>query len=278
MKFYTKEWYNNYELKSLAYIFTKYDRQRIIVICDDSIQIPGIKTIKPNLELPYFSDKEKKLRLIAEPVHFPIFGKYDKNSSDPRERSFFADFKDIYNNRLRSISLLPEHIQCQIEDKRLLALGYASRNTKKLILSYIKGLANPLNAEQKKFKKAQKAIEKALKIQQQIQQSLYSNYKSLNNLLVESEISNLTWDKSSLHIEFDGSHEIVLTDASILEEDASPIGGEFFAVEVHQFDDHNELHLLLRKRDNDLIEQPIYATYRFKEIHLSLNPPSIEEI
>ena len=268
MKFYTKEWYNNYALKSLAYIFNEYDRRMILVVCDDSVELPGIQTIKLHHDLPYFSDKEKQLRIIAKPVHFPLFEKYDKNAHNPQERSFIADFKDTYNNRLRLISLLPENIQRQIDDKRLLALGYAPQKIQNLILSYIDSLKDPLNAEQEKFEKTQRVIEESLTIKQQIEESPFSSYGNLNKFLEESEISNISWENSDLHIKIDNSQEIILTEASVLEEDESPIDGEFFIVEVHQFDDHNELHLLLRKYDDDLVERVFYVTYRFKDIHL----------
>lgn len=78
MKFYTKEWYNNYALKSLACIFNEFDRRMILVVCDDSMELPEIQTIKTHLDLPYFSDKEKQLRIIAKPFHFPLFEDYDK--------------------------------------------------------------------------------------------------------------------------------------------------------------------------------------------------------
>lgn len=268
MKFYTKEWYNNYALKSLAYIFNEYDRRMIIVICDDSMELPGIQTIRPHLDLPYFSDKEKQLRFIAEPVHFPLFGQYDKNAPNPQERSFTADFKNTYNNRLRLLSLLPENIQRQIKDKRLLALGYAPKKTRNLILSYINSLESPLNAEQEQFEKAQMVIEEALTLKKQIEDAPYSHYGNLNGFLEESKISNLSWDNSDLHIGVDAAQEIILTEASILEEDDSPIDGEFCAAEVHQFVDHNELHLLLRKYNDDLVERVFYVTYCFKDIHL----------
>ena len=245
MKFYTKEWYNNYALKSLACIFNEFDRRMILVVCDDSMELPEIQTIKTHLDLPYFSDKEKQLRIIAKPVHFPLFEDYDKNAPNPQERSFIADFKDTYNNRLRLISLLPENIQRQIDDKRLLALGYAPKKTQNLILSYINGLKDPLNAEQEKFEKTQMVIEEALTIKQQIENSHFSLYGNLNKFLEESKINNLLWENSNLHIRFNAVQTITLTEASILEEDESPIDGEFFAAEVYQFDDHNELHLLL---------------------------------
>lgn len=268
MKFYTKEWYNNYALKSLACIFNEFDRRMILVVCDDSMELPEIQTIKTHLDLPYFSDKEKQLRIIAKPVHFPLFEDYDKNAPNPQERSFIADFKDTYNNRLRLISLLPENIQRQIDDKRLLALGYAPKKTQNLILSYINGLKDPLNAEQEKFEKTQMVIEEALTIKQQIENSHFSLYGNLNKFLEESKINNLLWENSNLHIRFNAVQTITLTEASILEEDESPIDGEFFAAEVYQFDDHNELHLLLRKYDDDLVERVFYVTYRFKDIHL----------
>ena len=167
-----------------------------------------------------------------------------------------------------SIFVLPENIQRQIDDKRLLALGYAPQKIQNLILSYIDSLKDPLNAEQEKFEKTQMVIEESLTIKQQIEESPFSSYGNLNKFLEESEISNISWENSDLHIKIDNSQEIILTEASVLEEDESPIDGEFFIVEVHQFDDHNELHLLLRKYDDDLVERVFYVTYRFKDIHL----------
>lgn len=269
MKFYTKEWYTVSQIKSLAYIFNPNDQQLFIVLCDDSINTPDVQTLVSNLDLPYFSEKEKQLRFIPAPVHFPMFSGYDADSDDPRERSFFNDFKDTYNHRLQYISLLPENIQKQINDKNLLALGYAPPKTKKMLLSYLKKLPDSYSPACKKFDKEQVAIQKALSIPQLFKSLSYVSGKTLSSLLDESKITNITWRNSTLHLEIDEMLEIVLTEASIAEEDESPVGGEFIETEVYKHNDYNELHLLLKKQNSDFIERTIYATYRFKGINLN---------
>lgn len=271
MKFYTKEWYTSYQIKSLAYIFNSSDQQMFIILCDNSINTPDVQTLSSNLDLPYFTEKEKKLRFIAAPVHFPLLGDYDEGAYLPRERSLMADFQDTYNHRLQYIAMLPANIQNKITDKHLLALGYAPSKTKKMLLSYINSLPDSLSADSKKFDEEQAAIQKELSITEQLNNSQFTFYKTLNALFDESEITNITWQNASLLLELDENQEIVLTEASVIEEDESPINGEVIEIEVYKLDSHNELHLLLKKQNSDFIERTIYATYKFKDIHLNFN-------
>lgn len=272
MKVLTKELNNDLDLHEIQVAVNSIAKRTMPVFFLDGshegVVESDIKTVRTKLNV---TDKENELKFMILPASFTFFTDYDDFAAGQGIRTPEEDFLSLYTNRLRIISYLPEDILKHVKDKRLLAMGYAEEKVKKAIVKYAKRKAKAaLKVYDKSINDTIYAAE-GLTIEEQFGQQHHKYVFSIVELLDEASIIGVSKKESDLYIELDNDDTIILTDAEILEEEIVPNNTPIRHFELHKNEQCYELHFLLVTKDNNLMENFHYVTYKFQDMRF-LNP------
>lgn len=216
----------------------------------------------PNLGL---SKKEEELKLILIPDTFDYFPDYDEKAYEPWERSVRADFQSQYINRLRIISMLPDEIRARIKDKRLLALGYADHDLREELLRFADTMQQNDDEAWQQYEWELKKVVSKLTLCDQLYEY---DCDDIHDLLSETVITRKFNIGDNLYIELRDEVVLILSNAKVVEEEINPTNSFPYFYELHERNGKYELHLLLTKVDENLIEHYHYATYSFDDMSL----------
>ena len=263
MKVLTKEIKKELDLHEISCMLEPRGKRPLPVVFlngdSHGVEPSDIVKVKTNLN---FSAKESEFGFMMVRDTFEYFENYDADEAMPEMRSAENDFLSQYINRLRIIATLPSEILERIEDKRLLAMGYATPKVKEEILKYTKAKS------QAAFKLFESSLEASvlaasgLTIEQEC---------SIENLFDEATITRVTKEANDISIELDDDVTFVLTDAAVLEEEINPENAYIDLFELHKVNNNYELHLLLTTKDDNFVESSHYVTYAFKDMSLKLS-------
>ncbi|MDE6585536.1 MAG: hypothetical protein K2K80_02510, partial [Clostridia bacterium] len=186
------------------------------------------------------------------------------DGTEINEKTYKNDFLFQYLNRLRVISYLPDGILKLVKDKRLLALGYAEKEVKKEILKFAKPVFDKAMTICEKQSEASIQAEKGLTIHEQFKTRPYSS--SLPYLFDGVEITKVEKVDGDIYLTLDEYDTVVFSGAKIIEEETDILNSCVIDIELYKKENCHELHFLLRKINDNLIENYYYATYEFKDM------------
>ncbi|MDE6442583.1 MAG: DUF4085 domain-containing protein [Clostridia bacterium] len=268
MKILTKEWRKDIDFHDLIIMLEPNTHKKIpFVFTDggkDCVAKEHLHTIKTNFNL---SEKENEISFVMLPDTIALEIDLLGDGEVINEKTCTNDFLIQYLNRLRQISYIPDDVLKTVKDKRLLALGYAEEQTKKEILGYIRG----------RYIKAQELYEKccenSFKAEEEL--TIHAQFKkhkyiySVPFLFDSAQITKVEKDKDDLYLTLDDSVTIVFSGAEIIEEEIDVVNSCVCDIELYKKQDCYELHLLIMKRDENLVSHYYYATYAFEDLKIS---------
>jgi hypothetical protein len=264
MKVLTKELRNDFDFQEIYCAINSIEKKTMPVVFlngDEGVAKADIKTVKTQFNI---SDKENKLNFMVMPATFTFYSDYSETELESEMHSPENDFLSQYINRLRLITYLPEEILMQVKDKRLLAMGYATQKVKKAILRYTNAR---IKAATKKLERSQiDSIKTSRELTIYNQFKKHSYIYSIEELFDDAYITSIVKKGKDLYIELDGEIILVLSDVETLEEEIAPQNTEVSFFELHKVEQGYELHLLLKIRDENLVESFYYLTYKFKDM------------
>lgn len=265
MKIMTKEKFKDLEFHDLLLMLKPNTDKKIpFVITNggtDCVAKEDLHTVKTNLNV---TEKENEISFVMLPDTIDLEIDYLGDGEVINEETRKKDFLIQYLNRLRVISYLPEEILKCVKDKRMLALGYAEKETEKLILDYCQSKYRKAADLLEKCAEASVKAEKGLTIHKQFKKHLYIH--SLPFLFDGVEITNAEIENGEIYLTLDDCHKIVFSGAEILEEEIDIVNSYVDGIELYKKESFYELHLLIGKRDENLIENHYYITYKFKDL------------
>lgn len=265
MKILTKEWIKDIDLGLLISMYDGRGERKIpLVFTGDTAGIAkdDLLTVKTNFDM---TEKENKISFVMVPDTFGFSEGYS-DIDNLEIKTSEDEFLSKYTNRLRVISYLPEEILKSVKDKRLLALGYAEEEVKKSIVGYCR------DKYEKAFKEYEESCENTVNVTQglNIQSCIFKqkNLQSLAYLFDDAVITEVKISDNKILITIDDDETVILTGASVLEEEVSPVSAYVNAIELYNEDNGYEMHLLVRKRDENFVDNYYYVTYGFKKMKL----------
>ncbi len=265
MKVLTKELKNDLDLHEIYCAVDSREKRTLPMVflngSGEGVVDSDIKTIKTDFNV---TDKENELKFMILPATFTFFGEDFEHGRFRWKHTPENDFAAEYANRLRIISYLPEEILMQVEDKRLLAFGYAEQKVKKEIIKYTKAATAISIKILERSLKESLAAASGLTIEKEFGERKY--IYSIEELFSESTITGVSKIGNDLYIELDNEDTFVLTDVETLEEEINPANTYIEFFELHKVEQGYELHFLLMTTDKNLIENFHYVTYAFKDM------------
>lgn len=259
MKLFTKEFNKNFELQELFAILKPVSRKKIPLLFfngNAGVDYGDLKTVG---ELSY----------VFVPETFEYYNEYFPNDVNKAIRSLDNDFKSQYLNRMRIISYLPEAILGQIKDKRLLAVGYVEKYVKSKLSSYLQ--SNRKRVIKVFDKVLNQCAEKALNcidgltIQRQLEEN--DGIDTISRLFEEEHIIKHKPKGKNLLIRLTGA-DVILKNFKVLEQETDPEDTDIKFFELYKNETQYELHFLLKKTQDDLIENFYYQTYSFSDMKM----------
>lgn len=267
MKVLTKEWLNDCNLCSVAHMLNdKTDKKIPFVFMNgeaDCIAKEDLHTIKTNLNV---TDKENSISFVLLPDIFEYCPEYSETALEPERASFEDDFFAQYIDRLRAISYLPQNILKLVKDKRMLALGYAESEVKKVITEYIDFKRENIFDIYENSYKASREAECGLTACEQLKK--YPDLYFLSYIFEENNILSVKTVDKDIYLTFDFNVTIILKNVEVVEEECSLVNAYINEYELYKDGTDYELHLLVPKRDENLVSYFYYVTYRFKDMKL----------
>lgn len=267
MKVLTKEWINDCNLCSVAYMLNdKTDKKIPFVLMNgdtDCIAKEDLHTVKTNLNI---TDKENSISFVLLPDVYEYYPEYSETAIEPDRASFEDDFFVQYIDKLHAISCLPQDILKLVKDKRMLALGYVESAVKKVITEYIDGKRANIFNNYDNIYKASREAECGLAACEQLKK--YPDYYSLSFIFENSTILGVKTVDKDLYLTFGLNLKVILKNAEVVEEECSLVNAYIIEYELYKDGTDYELHFLILKRDENLAPHFYYATYRFKDMEL----------
>lgn len=265
MKIMTKELFKDLEFHDLIVTLEQNSGKRIPFVFTNGgtecIAKEDLHKVKTNLNV---TEKENELSFVLLPDTFNLEITYLEDGKTTNYITCKNDFLLQYLNRLRIISNIPDDILRLIKDKRLLALGYADKETKKEILKYIKSkYRNAFNIYEKCSKNSVEA-EEGLTIHEQFSKHPY--ICSLPFLFDGAKITKAEYFKDEIHLMLNDDITVVFCGAKIIEEEVSILNSCVMDIELYKKQNCYELHFLIMKRDKYLIANYYYTTFEFKDL------------
>lgn len=267
MKVLTKEWLNDCNLCGVAHMLNdKTDKKIPFVFTNgetDCIAKEDLHTVKTNLNV---TDRANSISFVLLPDIFEYCPEYSETAIEPERASFEDDFFAQYIDRLRAISYLPQEILKLVKDKRMLALGYAESAVKKMITEYINSKQKNIYKTYDNSYKVSKQAESGLTVCEQLKYHPF--LYSLSFIFEEANIIGVETVDNDIYLTFDFKETVILKDAEVVKQECSPINAYIREYELYKDGKNYELHLLLMKRDENLVAHFYYLTYRFKDMKL----------
>ena len=267
MKYLTKEWLKDVQLHDLIVILKPNTNKMLPFVFTnggtESVAQEDLYTVKTNLDV---TEKENEISFVMLPETFDIGFDYLGDGEVINEETCKNDFLFEYLNRLRVISYLPDEILKLVKDKRLLALGYAESKVKNAILEYAKNKYRKAYDLSDNCYARSVEVEKELTVHEQIERSKYLD--SLSFLFDGADIIKVEIIGDSIYLTLQDIATVEICGAEIIEEEVDMLYSYVREYELYKSGDSYELHLLLVKRDENLISQSFYATYKFKDMKL----------
>lgn len=265
MKKMTKEWIKDLEFQDLIVTLEPNTAKKIPFIFmnggTEFVAKKDLYTVKTNLNV---TEKENQISFVMLPDCFILDMDFLGDGKKINEKTCRNDFLLQYLNNLRIISYLPEDILKLVKDKRMLALGYAEKETKKIILTYIKD----------KFRKALDLLEECSSTTDKAEEELTIHQQFKEHLFISSvplmfddvDVTKAEKIEDELFLTLDYNTKVVLNGVKIIEEEIDIANTAVKQIELYKKDNRYELHLLIMKRDENLIANYYYATYEFKDM------------
>lgn len=85
-----------------------------------------------------------------------------------------------------------------------------------------------------------------------------------------AQITKTEKDKDGMYLTIEDSITIAFSGAEIMEEEIDVANSYVCEIELYKKQNCYELHLLLMKRDENLIDRYYYATYAFKDLKIKV--------
>lgn len=269
MKVLTKEWLKDLELHDLRCRLTPNSNIKIPLVFTnggtDSIAKEDLHTVKTNLNV---SGKENEISFIMVPDTFMLDTEYLKDAVLPDVKSVEDDFLMQYINVLRIITYLPDNLLKCVKDKRLLALGYAEEELKKEIIDYINIRHEQAKEKWNKNLEDFDCASDGLTICKQL--IGHTSLPFVEDVIEEKTILKAERVGKDIYLSLDNDKTIILNDAEIIEEEADTSCSYTIAAELYNNEAKYELHLLIMKRDKNLICSHYYTTYRFSDMKFKI--------
>ncbi len=272
MKVLTKEWIKDFELGDLMRIVNSESVKKFpLVFLNGGNEDVGkdLNLFKTNLEL---TDKENEMGFILVSNWFDFLPQSQlstKEENDPQTASNEAYFFSQYINTLRVISELPQDIFKGVKDKRLLVFGYANEEVKTAIKNYV---GNKYEIACQKWEKSNYFSEiagKSLTANKQFKKRFLCS-KKISHLLQETRILNFSNKYGEIRIMNDNEETAILKDAKTITEEINPKHTYIRVYELYKNENGYEIHFLLERCDENLINKFYYATYSFKDMEYEL--------
>lgn len=267
MKTLTKEWLKDFELSQLGYMLDSREVGYLPIVVfnngKEENNIDVLHRVKTNFNLP---ENEKVFDVAVVPNTFGFFDDYPVEEM-PFIKSPHDDFMVEYINRLRIASGLPQEVLSHIKDLRLFALGCYEEEAKNAVLKYIG------NKKEVAYRKYEKSFNDGCKVAEhlsankQFKKHRYVN--SLFDLFEEAYLVEMHLNNGDMQLRLNQNLFVRLSDCKIIEREAEPEYDEIKAFELLKNGSRYELHLLLIKRDSNLIESPYYITFEFSDMFLN---------
>lgn len=265
MKILTKEWVKDFDFLELMLMLKPNSNKKIPFVFTnggtENVANEDLRTVKTNFN---FTEKDNELNFVMLPDTFNLESYYFGNGKIINEKICRQNFLYQYLNRLRVISYLPDNILKLVKDKRLLALGYAEKEAKKEIYNYIR----------KKYRKAVNLLEKSNKASVNAETDLtihwqlkkHSYIHSVPFLFDQAEITEFKQNKTKIYLMLDDKVTVFFSGAKIIENEVDILQANVCAIELYKKEKCYELHLLIKKIDENFIENYYYVTYGFKNL------------
>lgn len=142
-----------YIQNSFLYRKTEEDDQKINEYFDK--QLAKAKTEEEKLEI----EKFRELYKIMSKEEMKLQKEYDKTFDEEKAKKSFAGW---YNDHLIIVDTLPQTILDKVADKRVLALGYATKEVRSIVKEYAKGQAVKSDEVWEQAKASDEALERLL--------------------------------------------------------------------------------------------------------------------
>ncbi|MDE5897548.1 MAG: DUF4085 domain-containing protein [Clostridia bacterium] len=265
MRIMTKEWVKNLEFHDLIVMLEPVSKKKIPFVFTnggtEAVAKEDLYTVTTDFNV---SDTENQLNFVMLPDSFDLEIDFLGDGRKINERTCRNDFMLQYLNRLRVLSYVPEHILKRVRDKRLLALGYADEETKKELLKFAKKKHNEALDLYHKCTQASIKAEQGLTIREQFKDRPY--IFSLSFLFDNAEITKIKKVKDKIHLTLGERMPVVLIGARVIEEEADIVNSWVIHIELYREETCYELHLLIMKRDEQLISHYHHVTYAFQDL------------
>lgn len=262
MKVMTKEWVKDYDFHDLSIALTPNSHKEMPFVFTnggtESVAKEHLHTVKTNFN---FSENENEMSFVMLPDTFNLDFDYldDCKHLDGSTRT--NDFLYQYVNRLRAISYLPDELLKIVKDKRLLALGYAEEQVRKQLIEYIKDKCNRAYEVKQKCDEASIEAEQGLTIHEQFKEHPFLDCLPL--MFDNVEITKFRKAGGEIYLTLEDNVTVVFSGVKILEQEIDFLNTYVYAVELYKEESCYELHLLLTKTDENLVDVYYYATFSF---------------
>lgn len=264
MKVYTKEWYYTFELKRVWWWFRKEGGTRLMPVFDDTIpELPDEIRVDGTSYFPGASRAERTIRVVPVTSMIPLYEDYSVDVPEAPMQSLEKDVRCTLINRMRIMEKLPNEILKSIPDKRLFAMGYAPPEVRQKVFDYCNSLPE-YKSDGASTEKETDRIMQLLTLSRQIETE---DLNPLPMFFEDDPVRNFIQTNNSLKIQLMSGDSLVLTEAKIIEIKGELHGGTVRELELHEVDERYELHLLLYRYDENLMQELFYASFSFKDMY-----------
>lgn len=232
MNFMTKEWLKEFEYLDLIVTLQPSSRKKIPFVLlngTDCVAKEDLYTVKTDFNL---SDNENDLSFVMLPDSINLGIDLLGDGINLNEKICKNDFLIQYLNNLRIISYIPKDIIKNVKDKRLLALGYADKETKTALLKYLK------NRYSKAYKIYEKCCndaviaEQTLTVHKQLKEHFFA--KSVPLLFDGVEVTRKKITNIDICLTLDNMDTVIFRGAKVIEEEADILNGIIMNIELYK--------------------------------------------